>query len=57
MESALALLILAGLVDSAVLYGAAIVRRVHRRRVDARLQESARLYGVIRVQLADRRAA
>jgi hypothetical protein len=56
MDSALILLLLAGLADSAALYGMLIVRRVHQRRVDVRLQQSVRLYGLVRVVLADRRA-
>lgn len=56
MDSALILLLLAGLADGAALYGMLIVRRVHQRRVDVRLQQSVRLYGLVRVVLADRRA-
>jgi hypothetical protein len=57
MDSALILLVVAALADGAALYGILIARRAHRRRVDVRLQESARLYGLVRVVLADRRAA
>lgn len=57
MDSALILLLVAALVDGALLYAVLIARRVHRRRLDARLRESARLYGLVRVLLADRRTA
>jgi hypothetical protein len=57
MDSALVLLLIAGLADGAALYIGLIIRRVHRRRIDARLRESARLYGLVRVTLADRQTA
>jgi len=50
-------LVLAALIDSAVLYAGLVARRRHHRRVEARLQESAHLYGLVRVSLADRRPA
>jgi hypothetical protein len=56
MEPALILLILAGLADATALYAALVSRRTrYRRHIDARLEESARLYGVVRVAMADRR--
>jgi hypothetical protein len=51
------LLLIAALVDAAVLYSIHVGRRVHQRRIDERLQESAHLYGLVRVTLAQRRAA
>lgn len=48
-------LALIGLLDGALLYGRLIARRVHERRVQARLDESAHLYGLVRVTLADQR--
>jgi hypothetical protein len=45
-----------GLLDGAVLYGRLIRRRVHERRIQARLSESAHLYGLVRVMLADQRS-
>jgi len=51
------LLTLAALVDGTVLYAALVLRRRHGRRVEARLQQSAHLYGLLRVTIADRRAA
>lgn len=50
-------LVLAALTDVTVLYGLLVARRRHSRRIEARLQESARLYGLVRITLADRRAA
>jgi hypothetical protein len=50
-------LVLAALIDGAALYGLLLARRRHSRRVEARLHESARLYGLVRITLADRRAA
>ena len=50
-------LVLAGLVDVATLYARVMSRRVHQRRIDERIAASARLYGLIRVTLADRRVA
>jgi len=50
-------LVLAALIDSAVLYAGLVARRRHHRRVEARLQESAHLYGLVRVSLSDRRPA
>lgn len=52
-----AALILAGLADSTYLYRCLLERRVRERRVEARLRESVRLSSVVRVQLAERRAA
>lgn len=52
-----ALLLLAAGIDAAVLYGIEISRRVHQRRIDERLQEVARLYGTVRITLAERRTA
>lgn len=40
-----------------VLYGALISRRVHDRRVQARIRESIHLYAVVRSLLAERRQA
>ena len=51
------LLLLAAGIDAAVLYGIEISRRVHRRRIDERLQEVERLYGTVRITLAQRRTA
>jgi hypothetical protein len=50
-------LVLAALVDSSILYGLQVARRVHQRRIDQRLRESANLYGLVRITLADRRTA
>lgn len=50
-------LVLAALVDGAVLYGLLVARRRHARRIEARLQESVHLYGLVRIAVADRRAA
>jgi hypothetical protein len=50
-------LILAALLDSTALYAITVSRRVHARRVSDRVAASARLYGIVRVTLADRRAA
>jgi hypothetical protein len=41
----------------AVLYGTLISRRVHDRRVQARIRESIHLYAVVRSFLAERRQA
>jgi len=54
-ESIGAALALIGLVDGALLYGRLVARRVHDRRVQERLAESAHLYGLVRVTLADQR--
>ncbi len=51
------LLLVAALVIGAVLYSIEVGRRVRQRRIDERLQESAHLYGLVRVTLAQRRAA
>lgn len=51
------LLLTAALVDGAVLYAVLVARRVHERRVQERLQDTAHLYSVVRTTLADRRAA
>jgi hypothetical protein len=51
------LLLLAAGIDAAVLYGIEISRRVHRRRIDERLQQVERLYGAVRITLAQRRTA
>jgi hypothetical protein len=51
------LLLLAAGIDGALLYGMQISRRVHRRRIDERLQEVARLYGMVRMTVAQRRTA
>lgn len=56
-DPAQALLTLAALIDGTVLYAALVLRRRHARRLEARLQQSAHLYGLLRVTLADRRAA
>jgi hypothetical protein len=50
-------LVLTALIDGAVLYGLLVTRRRHQRRIEARLQESAHLYGLVRIAVADRRAA
>ncbi len=52
-----AALVLVGLLDAAILYGRLMSRRGRDRRIQARLDESAHLYGLVRVTLADRRAA
>ena len=51
------LLLLAAGIDGALLYGMQISRRVHQRRIDERLRETASLYGTVRVTLAQRRMA
>ena len=51
------LLALLALVDGAVLYGIIVARRVHERRIARRIQDSAHLYGLVRVMLADRQSA
>lgn len=51
------LLLLAAGIDGALLYGMQISRRVHQRRIDERLREAARLYGMVRGTLAQRRMA
>jgi hypothetical protein len=51
------LLLLAAGIDGALLYGMQIARRVHRRRIEERLQEVARLYGTVRITVAQRRTA
>jgi hypothetical protein len=53
-ELAAAALLLA-LTFAAVLYGALVSKRVHDRRVQARIQESIHLYAVVRGLLAERR--
>lgn len=40
-----------------VLYGALVSKRVHDRRVQARIRESIHLYAVVRSVLAERRQA
>jgi hypothetical protein len=50
-------LVLAALIDGTVLYGLLLARRQHARRIEARLLESAHLYGLVRIAVADRRAA
>jgi len=56
-DAAPALLLIAALVDGVVLYSFQVGRRVHQRRINERLQESAHLYGLVRITLAQRRAA
>lgn len=51
------ILLIAGLVDGAVLYAVQVARRVHERRIQERLQASAHLYGLVRITLAERRTA
>lgn len=51
------ILVLMALLDGTALYGLLVVRRRHQRRLDQRLQDSAHLYGLVRVMLSDRRAA
>ena len=51
------LLVLAALLDAVVLYAVLVGRRVHQRRINQRIQDSAHLYGLVRVTLADRRTA
>jgi hypothetical protein len=51
------LLLLAAGIGAALLYGMQISRRVHRRRIDERLREVGRLYGTVRITLAQRRTA
>ena len=50
-------LVLAAMIDGSVLYGLQVARRVRQRRIDQRLREAAHLYGLVRVTLAQRRAA
>ncbi len=50
-------LLLAGLVDATALYVLLMSRRRHARRVEKRLHQSAHLYGLVRVAVADRRPA
>ena len=50
-------LVLAAMIDGSVLYGLQVARRVRQRRIDQRLREAAHLYGLVRVTLAERRAA
>jgi hypothetical protein len=50
-------LVLVGLLDAAILYGRLMSRRGRERRIQARLDDAAHLYGLVRVTLADRRAA
>jgi hypothetical protein len=50
-------LVLAAMIDGSVLYGLQVARRVRQRRIDHRLREAAHLYGLVRVTLAERRAA
>jgi hypothetical protein len=57
LDPILAFLLLAALVDVTALYAMLVNRRVHRRRVDARIQAAAHLYGLVRVMVADRQAA
>lgn len=54
-DSVGAALALIGLLDGALLYSRLVVRRVHDRRIQARIAESAHLYGLVRVTLADQR--
>jgi uncharacterized protein YpbB len=49
--------VLVGLVDATALYALLVARRRHERRIEARLQQSAHLYGLVRVAVADRRFA
>jgi hypothetical protein len=46
-----------GLLDGVLLYGRLIRRRVRERRIQARIHETAHLYGLVRVMLADQRTA
>ncbi len=50
-------LVLVGLVDATALYAHLVGRRRHERRIEARLQQSAHLYGLVRIAVADRRFA
>jgi len=50
-------LVLAAMIDGSVLYGLQVARRVRQRRIDQRLREATHLYGLVRVTLAQRRAA
>ncbi len=50
-------LVLAGLVDATALYAHLVARRRHERRIEARIQQSAHLYGLVRVAVADRHPA
>jgi hypothetical protein len=50
-------LVLLGLIDVTALYAGLVARRRHERRIEARLQQSAHLYGLVRVAVADRRFA
>jgi uncharacterized protein YpbB len=52
-----AVLVLLALLDGTALYAVIVGRRVHQRRLDQRLQDSAHLYGLVRVMLSERRAA
>jgi hypothetical protein len=51
------LLLFAAMIVGAALYSVEIGRRVHHRRIEERLQESARLYGRVRGILVQRRMA
>ena len=51
-----AALSLVGLLDGVLLYGRLMRRRVYERRIQARLHETAHLYGLVRVTLADQRS-
>jgi len=51
------LLVMVALLDATVLYAVLVGRRAHQRRIDQRIQDSAHLYGLVRVTLADRRTA
>lgn len=49
--------LLVTLTGATVLYGALVSKRVHDRRIKARMQETIHLYAVVRSLLAERRQA
>ena len=49
--------VLLGLLDATALYAAIVIRRMHQRRLEERIRACAHLYGLVRITLADRRAA
>ena len=55
-ELVIAALLLA-LTSATVLYGSLVSRRVHERRVQARIEQSIHLYAVVRGFLGERRQA
>ena len=49
--------LLVALTSATVLYGSLVSRRVHERRVQARIEQSIHLYAVVRGFLGERRQA